>query len=161
MKLSLPSIFSWIGLRDENGPHARVGSLKSVNGIEQRSRMMQYDQPLIWVVLLLMLFGMVMVYSASIALPDSPKYANYKTSYFLVRQAIFIVISMVVGLLVFRVKIETWQKIAPYLFVATLILLTLVLIPGPSVPGEKGLPRRGSPWGRCRSRGSGPVPELL
>ena len=53
--------------------------------------MMEYDQPLVWVTLLLMLFGMVMVYSASIALPDSPKFANYKNNYFLQRQAMFIV----------------------------------------------------------------------
>nr|WP_238534053.1 putative lipid II flippase FtsW [Herbaspirillum lusitanum] len=92
--------------------------------------MMEYDQPLVWVVLLLMLFGMVMVYSASIALPDSPKYANYKTAHFLIRQAMFIGVSLLAGLLVFRIKIETWQKLAPYLFVGTLILLAMVLIPG-------------------------------
>ncbi|HEX8785408.1 MAG TPA: cell division protein FtsW, partial [Telluria sp.] len=53
------------------------------------SRMMEYDQPLVWVVVLMLLFGMVMVYSASIALPDSPKFADLagKNSYFLVRQA--------------------------------------------------------------------------
>ncbi|MBS0308813.1 MAG: cell division protein FtsW, partial [Proteobacteria bacterium] len=37
-----------------------------VAGIGQRSKMMEYDQPLIWVPLLLMLLGTVMVYSASI-----------------------------------------------------------------------------------------------
>ena len=94
------------------------------------SRMMEYDQPLVWVVVLLMLFGMVMVYSASIALPDSPKYANYKNYHFLIRQAMFIAASMLAGLLAFRVRIETWQRLAPYLFVATLALLTLVLVPG-------------------------------
>jgi cell division protein FtsW len=99
-------------------------------GVVQRSKMMEYDQPLAWVVVLLMLFGMVMVYSASIALPDSPKYANYKNSHFLVRQAIYIGAALVAGLLAFRVRIETWQKWAPYLFVGTLILLALVLIPG-------------------------------
>ncbi len=130
MKLTLPSIIGWLGLKDESRSPGRDTSLRSVAGIEQRSRMMEYDQPLVWVVVLLMLFGLVMVYSASIALPDSPKYANYKTSHFLVRQAMFIVISLVVGLMVFRVKIETWQKIAPYLFVGTLVLLALVLIPG-------------------------------
>ncbi|WP_034296704.1 putative lipid II flippase FtsW [Herbaspirillum sp. RV1423] len=136
MKLTLPSITGWFGSRDEPGTRgstresARGGSLKGISGIEQRSRMMEYDQPLVWVVLLLMLFGMVMVYSASIALPDSPKYANYKTSHFLIRQAMFIGVSLVVGLMVFRIRIETWQKWAPYLFVGTLILLALVLIPG-------------------------------
>ena len=74
------------------------------------SRMMEYDQPLVWVVLLLMLFGMVMVYSASIALPDSPKFAYLagKNNYFLVRQAMFIAISMVTGLFVFRIPVATW-----------------------------------------------------
>jgi len=128
MKLTMPSISNWFGAKQESP--ARSASLKSVSGIEQRSRMMQYDQPLVWVVLLLMLFGMVMVYSASIALPDSPKYANYSNGYFLIRQAMFICLSLVVGLIVFRIKIETWQKMAPYLFVGTLVLLALVLIPG-------------------------------
>jgi cell division protein FtsW len=102
----------------------------SLAGVSQRSKMMEYDQPLVWVVLILMLFGMVMVYSASISLPDSPKFANYKNAYFLQRQAIFIGVSILAGLLAFRVRIETWQRIAPYLFVGTLILLALVLVPG-------------------------------
>jgi cell division protein FtsW len=101
-----------------------------VPGLAQRSKMMDYDQPLVWVVVLLMLFGMVMVYSASISLPDSPKYASYKNSHFLVRQASFIGVSLLAGLLAFRVRIETWQRLAPYLFAATLALLVLVLVPG-------------------------------
>lgn len=99
-------------------------------GVTQRSRMMEYDQPLVWVVILLMLFGMVMVYSASVALPDSPKYASYKNYHFLIRQASFIGVSMLAGLLAFRVRVETWQRLAPYFFVATLVLLALVLVPG-------------------------------
>ncbi len=103
---------------------------KGVPSLDQRSKMMAYDQPLVWVVLLLMLFGMVMVYSASISLPDSPKYARYDNAHFLTRQAMFISVSIVAALLAFRVRIETWQRLAPYLFVATLILLVMVLIPG-------------------------------
>ncbi len=103
---------------------------KAVTSLDQRSKMMAYDQPLVWVVLLLMLFGMVMVYSASISLPDSRKYARYDNAHFLTRQAMFIGISIIAALLAFRVSIETWQRLAPYLFVATLILLVLVLIPG-------------------------------
>ncbi|MDY7573542.1 putative lipid II flippase FtsW [Actimicrobium sp. CCI2.3] len=103
---------------------------KAGKTLSQRTTMATYDQTLVWVVLLLMLFGMVMVYSASISLPDSRKYAQYSNAHFLIRQAIFIVISLVAGLLAFRVKIDDWQKLAPYLFVGTLILLLLVLIPG-------------------------------
>lgn len=103
---------------------------KPMKDFTQRSRMMEYDQPLVWVTVLLMLFGMVMVYSASISLPDSPKYAAYKNTHFLVRQAIFIGVSMLIGMLVFRIRVQTWQKWAPYLFVVTLFLLLLVLVPG-------------------------------
>ncbi|WP_408057828.1 putative lipid II flippase FtsW [Undibacterium rugosum] len=92
--------------------------------------MMNYDELLVWVTMILMLFGMVMVYSASIALPDSPKYANYKNNHFLLRQAMFILISVVAGAFAFRIPVATWQKLAPYLFVATLILLVIVLVPG-------------------------------
>ena len=102
------------------------------------SKMMEYDQPLVWVTLLLMLFGMVMVYSASISLPDSPKFANYKNTYFLQRQAIFIAISLVTGLFVFRIRVADWQRLAPWLFVATLVLLVLVFVPGLGVTVNGG-----------------------
>ena len=105
-----------------------ISSLWSPQG--NRSQMLDYDQMLVWVTLILMLLGMVMVYSASIALPDSPKYTGYTNSHFLVRQALFIVLSIAVGFGVFHIRIETWQKAAPYLFVLTLILLVAVLIPG-------------------------------
>ena len=139
MKLGLSSVRSWLGGLKEAAPAAAGraqggrsgrGSASGSIRFEQRSRMMEYDQPLIWVVLLLMLFGMVMVYSASVALPDSPKYASYSNYHFLIRQAIFIVLSIIAGALAFRVRMETWQKWAPYLFAITLILLLMVLIPG-------------------------------
>jgi cell division protein FtsW len=112
---------------------------KLPNTLAQRSKMMEYDQPLVWVVLTLMLFGMVMVYSASIALPDSPKYANYTNSHFLIRQAIFIAAALCAGFVVFRLPIQLWQRAAPYLFVGTMVLLVLVLIPeiGKGVNGAK------------------------
>ncbi|AMP16947.1 cell division protein FtsW [Collimonas pratensis] len=126
MKFAFPS-FS--GKPADNAP-ARPRALDSQKPGIQRSKMMEYDQPLVWVVVLLMLFGLVMVYSASIALPDSPKYSNYTNAHFLVRQAIFICVSLVAGLVTFRIPIATWQRWAPYLFVITLILLAMVLVPG-------------------------------
>jgi len=126
MKLAFPS-FS--GKPADHAP-ARPRTLDSQKPGVQRSKMMEYDQPLVWVVVLLMLFGLVMVYSASIALPDSPKYSNYTNGHFLVRQAIFIAVSLLAGLVTFRIPIATWQRWAPYLFVITLILLAMVLVPG-------------------------------
>jgi cell division protein FtsW len=112
-----------------------------VSALNRPSKMMEYDQPLVWVVVLLMLFGMVMVYSASIALPDSPKfsYLGNKSSYFLVRQAVYIAVSLVGGMVVFRVPIAVWQRLAPMMFIVTLVLLALVLMPvvGVSVNGAR------------------------
>ncbi|HEU4852967.1 MAG TPA: putative lipid II flippase FtsW [Telluria sp.] len=94
------------------------------------SRMMEYDQPLVWVTVLLVLLGLVMVYSASIALPDSPKFANYENAYFLKRQSMFVAAAFIAALFVFRVPVAALQKLAPFMFIGTLILLILVLIPG-------------------------------
>jgi len=96
------------------------------------SKMMDYDQPLVWVTVLLMLFGLVMVYSASIALPDSPKFAYLqdKNEYFLYRQMMYIGVSMAAAAVVFQVPVAVWQKYAPLLFIGTLVLLVIVLIPG-------------------------------
>ena len=107
-----------------------LSTLWSSNHSGNRTLMLKYDQMLVWVTVLLMLLGMVMVYSASISLPDSPKYANYSNTHFLYRQAFFISLSLLAGYGVFHIKIEFWQKYAPYLFVIVLILLVAVLVPG-------------------------------
>lgn len=101
-----------------------------VKNLPQPSKMMAYDQILLWIVLLLLMLGMVMIYSASIALPDAPKYAQYSTTHFLSRQAIFIAFALFIAALAFRVPIKVWQRFAPYMFVITLALLAMVLIPG-------------------------------
>jgi cell division protein FtsW len=89
-----------------------------------------YDQGLVWVTLILLGIGLVMVYSASIALAEADKATGHQTTYFLIRQAIYIVIGLVAAFITFQIPIHVWQKLAPYLFVLGLFLLTLVLIPG-------------------------------
>jgi len=109
----------------------RSGLRDAVSGVEQtRSRMMEYDQLLVWAILSLALIGLVMVYSASITLADGPKYANYSSNHFLVRHLISLGIATFVGFWVFKIPVKTWDKLAPYLFVFTILLLIAVLIPG-------------------------------
>jgi cell division protein FtsW len=92
--------------------------------------MMEYDQPLLWAVLILVTLGLVMVYSASIALPDGPKYAKYSSSHFLIRHAISIMIAFTVGVLAFKVPLKVWDRLAPAIFALAFIMLIFVLIPG-------------------------------
>lgn len=89
-----------------------------------------YDQTLLWVTLILLGIGLVMVYSASIAIAESDKALGYNSSYYLVRQAIFLIVSISAGFVAFNVPMAWWQKMAPYLFLLGLALLVLVLIPG-------------------------------
>ncbi len=109
------------------------------SGAGTATRMAGFDQALVWCVAGLLALGLVMVYSASVALPDSPKYARYSPTFFLSRHALFLGISFVASLLAVQVPISTWEKWAPKLFVASLLLLAVVLIPhvGKGVNGAK------------------------
>jgi cell division protein FtsW len=73
---------------------------------------------LVWVTVALLAWGLVMVYSASIALPDNPKFARYSHTHFLVRHVLWLAISFVAALIAFQVPVATWEKYAPWLFVA-------------------------------------------
>ena len=95
----------------------------------QPSRLMGFDQPLLWVVVALLLTGLIMVYSATIALPDSPRFANYSPTHFFQRHIIAILMAVSVSAVVTQIPMSTWEKLAPWLFVLSLILLILVLIP--------------------------------
>ncbi|MDM0090185.1 MULTISPECIES: putative lipid II flippase FtsW [unclassified Variovorax] len=94
-------------------------------------RVLGFDQALLWVTLALLAWGAVMVYSASIALPDNPRFARagYGPMFFLTRHVLFIAIAFVAALLAFQIPMQTWERIAPWLFVVSLLLLVAVLIP--------------------------------
>jgi cell division protein FtsW len=102
-------------------------------------RVLAFDQALLWVTVALLAFGLVMVYSASIAMPDNPKFSRYAHTYFLTRHAFFMVIAFVAALITFQIPVAAWEKAAPWLFVASLLLLVLVLIPhiGKGVNGAR------------------------
>jgi cell division protein FtsW len=109
----------------------RTGLKDAVSGVEQtRSRMMEYDQLLVWAVLSLMLIGLVMVYSASITLADGPKYANYSSNFFLIRHVISLTIAIAVGLWTFKIPTKVWDRYSPVIFGFSVLLLIAVLIPG-------------------------------
>lgn len=95
-----------------------------------RRVMTDYDTVLTWIVVSLLAIGLVMVYSASIATAEAGKFTGYQPGYYLVRHAIFILVGLLAGIVVFQVPTQTWQNLAPYLFLFGVVLLILVLIPG-------------------------------
>ncbi len=76
----------------------------------QPSRALGFDQALVWVVMALLLLGLVMVYSASVALPDNPKFARYSPTHFLSRHALSLAIAVVKALAGVQITISFWEK---------------------------------------------------
>ena len=108
----------------------RLGATRLASTGSVPMRAQGFDQPLLWVTVTLLLWGLVMVYSASIALPENPRFAQYTPTFFLVRHSMWLVLAFTGALLAYQMPLATWEKLAPWLFVASLVLLALVLVPG-------------------------------
>ena len=123
----------WRGNAPAEGPDAlpvRVHGTEFTRTRAAPVRVKGFDQPLIWVAVTLLLWGLVMVYSASIAMPDNPRFGNYAQNHFLLRHIAAIGVALVAAALAYQVPMDTWDKWAPWLFIASLVLLIVVLIPG-------------------------------
>ncbi|MEW5885198.1 MAG: putative lipid II flippase FtsW [Pseudomonadota bacterium] len=92
-------------------------------------RELGFDQVLLWVVVALLCWGLVMVYSSTIAMPDNPRFRNLEHEHFLLRHLIALGVATVAALLAFQVPMKRWQEWSPWLLAATVVLLIAVLIP--------------------------------
>ncbi len=99
----------------------------------------ELDALLLWPALALLLMGLVMVYSASIATAEGSRFTGNQSMYFLVRHGVFLSVGLVAGVMAFQIPLRLWQQAAPWLFVGGVALLVLVLIPhvGRSVNGAQ------------------------
>jgi cell division protein FtsW len=104
---------------------------QSVNAIKPgRTTMRNYDLPLVVAVGVLLCFGLVMVYSASIALADGNKFSQMSHYSFVGRQAVFMVAGLCFAGLVWLTPMAVMQRLTLPLFGFTTILLLLVFVPG-------------------------------
>ena len=117
----------------------RTGSAEFARTRSTPAHVLGFDQALLWATAALLVFGLIMVYSASIAMPDNPKFARYAHTHFLTRHVISLVVAFIAALIAFQIPMQTWEKWAPWLFVLSLILLIAVLVPfiGKGVNGAR------------------------
>ncbi len=92
------------------------------------------DQSLLWMVLLMVCFSLVMVYSASIAYAAHDGGSQY---FYLIRQAAFLVSGGLLGAIAFRVPMRTWKKATPIILAVSVILLIAVLGVGREINGAR------------------------
>ncbi|SNX60475.1 cell division-specific peptidoglycan biosynthesis regulator FtsW [Nitrosomonas ureae] len=98
--------------------------------INQKPRVMaDFDQALVWSALLLLSIGLVMVYSASIAIAEA-QFGPDRAGYYLWRHSAYLALGLIMGLIAFQVPMQVWQKYIAYLFMIGVLLLILVLMPG-------------------------------
>src|ERR1044072_7109530 len=123
--------------------------------VKPRAPQAEYDQGLAWVTVLLLALGLVMVYSASIAIAEGSRSTGYQPTYFLARHALFAVLALAAGVITFQVPMRVWQQAAPFLFLLGAGLLVLVFVPG--VGREVNGSRR---W-LSLQLGTGQAPEVI
>jgi cell division protein FtsW len=119
---------AWAGATGDRSGRVPVRDWVSVSSGEP-GRWVGFDASLAWVIVALLCLGLVMVYSASIQLPDNPRFANYAPTFFFARHLLSIVLALFAGALVLCVPMRKWEAWAPMLFVISLALLIAVLLP--------------------------------
>src|SRR4051794_6752333 len=105
------------------------------------------DMVLLFAALLLLAIGIGMVFSASFVLAH--KYFGDGT-YFLVRHVIWVGLGLVAMVVVARFDYRHWQRLATPLYIVTLALLALVMVPGLGT----------STYGASRWLALGPLPSF-
>lgn len=117
----------------------RLGGRSLPGKLETPVHLSGLDWALVWVTAALLIWGLVMVYSASVAMPDNPKFSRYAHTFFLTRHVLSLCIASLAAFLAFQIPMATWEKYAPWLFIFSLVLLMLVLVPfiGKGVNGAR------------------------
>lgn len=87
----------------------------------------QFDRSLLLSTGALMFIGLIMVCSASITIADS---STGRPLFYFIRQFVFALAGLGLAWAIVSVRLAVWQRIAPQLFIAGLVMLVAVLIPG-------------------------------
>lgn len=97
---------------------------------EGRSALPFPDPWILVATVLLLVFGLLMVASASIPIGADPKSGHGQPFYFLIRQGAFVLVGLLAAGMVFQIPVLRWRQAGILLLLAAIGLLGLVLVPG-------------------------------
>ena len=116
--ISLKRVFSRDDKKQESWtPRGSLGTISPI------------DYSVIVAILALLILGLVMVYSASISLADSPKYQTTPT-HFAIRHAIYIGVGLFCSFFIFKLPMSRWYVLSYPLGAFGILLLISVFVPG-------------------------------
>ncbi|MEJ7139448.1 putative lipid II flippase FtsW [Amphibiibacter pelophylacis] len=121
----------WLGASDTS---SSALDLRSTTPVQLSS----YDRALVWVVLMLLAFSLVMVFSATIVMSDnSRRFGEIGEYHFLIRHIVAIVLALVMALVVVNISVDRLEQLTPLAILAALGALVVVLVIGSTVNHAK------------------------
>ena len=97
------------------------------------SYLVSYDMNLIVAVLFLIVFGLVMIYSASYYTASMSDTFNHDPTFLLKSQLKYSIVGLVIMLIVANIDYHSWKRVAVLGFLASLVLIALLKVPGVGV----------------------------
>ncbi|TAK72475.1 MAG: putative lipid II flippase FtsW [Gammaproteobacteria bacterium] len=86
-----------------------------------------YDKWFVFAVLSIIVFGLLMMTSASIVISDKQFHQPF---YYLYKQLVYLTLGTLIDSFILQIDIAQWEKYGGYMLIAVMLLLALVLIPG-------------------------------
>ena len=94
----------------------------------------KFDTPLLWMLVLMTVFSLLMIYSASV---DSAVREGGSQFSYVGKQAAFVAFFACICSLLSLFKMKTWRRLVPWIFAGSLMSLVAVLLVGNEVNGAK------------------------
>ncbi len=96
-----------------------------------------HDYSLLFIILFLLAFGLVMLYSTSSYEAAMSRDSNYDGAYYLKRQLIFTILGLLVMFVTSRINYRVWKKASVIAYLISLFLVVLIIPFGTEVNGAK------------------------
>lgn len=94
-----------------------------------RTKMLDYDLLLLVVIGTILVLGLVMVYSSSIALTEGPSSQVFRFNRYFMMQAVYVAIGFCGMFTVFNINMDKWEELSLVFYIAAAVFLVLVLVP--------------------------------